>query len=157
MILYGELALFLMAVIATLVSEASVERIFSHTKLILHASRMRMGERPTAAQTYVKFNGVALDGTSDHAAPVPVVVPGPYRYLQQLPNDDWSRVVSIAMTIATAVRQKLYITGLTSLAKWKELPYPFDMNDDDEDFEMMEEGGEGESADTESDEDEFRT
>ena len=76
MILYGELALFLMAVIATLVSEASVERIFSHTKLILHASRMRMGERPTAAQTYVKFNGVALDGTSDHAAPVPVVVPG---------------------------------------------------------------------------------
>lgn len=156
MILYGELALFLMAVIATLVSEASVERIFSHTKLVLHATRMRMGERPTAAQTYVKFNGVALDGTSDHhGASVSVHIPGPYKYLQQLPNDDWSRVVHISITMATAVQQKLHITGLMSFAKWKELPYPFDLNDDDNDVELMEEEGNGDSADTDSDEDEL--
>ena len=148
MILYGDLALFLMAVIATLVSEASVERIFSHTKLVLHATRMRMGERPTSAQTYIKFNGVALDGKSDQGAPVPLVMPGPYKYLQQLPNDDWSRVVAIAIRMATAVRQKLHITGLMSFAKWKELPYPFDLNDDDDDIEMMQEsqGGDGEPA-----------
>ena len=54
---YGWLAEFLVAVISSVPSEAMIERLFSHTKLILDATRTRMAERPTEDQTFLKFNG----------------------------------------------------------------------------------------------------
>ena len=54
---FGWLAEYIIAVISCLPSEAIVERIFSHSKLILDATRTRMHERPTESQTFLKFNG----------------------------------------------------------------------------------------------------
>ena len=50
------LARFMQAVFNTLPSEASCERVFSHSKLVLDATRMSLKERPTESQTFLKFN-----------------------------------------------------------------------------------------------------
>lgn len=56
MLAMGGLAEFVVAVLSCVPSEAIVERIFSHSKLVLDSCRVRMGEKATEDQSFIKFN-----------------------------------------------------------------------------------------------------
>ena len=135
----GGLALFMVAAIQALPAEAFIERIFSHGKLVLDATRMRLCDRPTEAQMFIKVNDALRrrphrKPTCEHS--------GLLHSMTHTPPT-WCTLILLAHTMAEAVKEGIHELLAVNLP-WRTLATPeSDSGESDEDEEGPSEQDEG--------------
>jgi len=135
-----DLARFMQAVFTTLPSEASCERVFSHSKLVLDATRMSLKERPTECQTFLKFNTkFKKPATSEEKADH--VEQGLINLMSTLPAS-WDHLVEVVTHLYVGFVNKDHLRGNVTKEVWKLLSGPRE-DEDGEDLQVDEEDDDG--------------
>ena len=141
---FGRLALFVVAAIQALPAEACIERYFSHGKLVLDATRMRMEDRPTESQMFIKVNDTMR--RRPHAKPAADDT-GMLMLMTHTPPT-WNTLISLAAIFAEAVQAGDH-EALGAKLAWRELGAPAS---DSEASESSDDGkGETDGGDDQSD------
>ena len=115
----GCLAEFVIAVLSCVPSEAIVERIFSHCKLIVDSCRLRMGEKATEDQSFVKFNDPKRYPTKTKA-PSDESVARNMEELKSFPAN-WVMLVVLAHEVGQGLKRFPQNNGGDAEGKWKGL------------------------------------
>jgi len=147
------LSKFMQAVLVALPSEASCERVFSHSKLVLDETRMALHERPTEAQTFLKFNGIKRPQTAKPRDNMQngAEEAGLLTLMSTLPTN-WAVLCDVVKNIAAGFISKEHLNGNVSKEgwkEWKELMLP----DEDEDGDTLGIEEDADSGDDLGDED----
>ena len=116
---FGRLALFMVAAIQALPAEACIERFFSHGKLVLDATRMRLQDRPTEAQMFVKVN----DAMRRRPHPKPAAEDVGMLELMTHTPPTWTTLINLAVIFAEAVHAGEH-EALGAKLEWRELDAP---------------------------------
>jgi len=148
------LSKFMQAMLHAVPSDASCERVFSHSKLVLDECRMALHERPTEAQTFLKFNNLKRpqskapkDSSQDmEAKQKEAEEAGLLNLMQTLPHD-WMILADVVIQLEKGFSQKEHLKGNVTKEVWKELMAP----DEDEDGDFLGVGEEDDEGDHERD------
>ena len=147
------LSKFMQAMLHAVPSEASCERVFSHSKLVLDECRMALHERPTEAQTFLKFNNLKRPQSKpskDNSLQDQEVrqkeaeEAGLMNLMHTLPHD-WAILADVVIQLAKGFSNQDHLKGNVTKEVWKELMAP----DEDEDGDFLGVGEEDDEGDNE--------
>ena len=151
------LSKFMQAVLHAVPSEASCERVFSHSKLILDESRMALHERPTEAQTFLKFNNLKRpqskpskenfiqDQEGYNSLRYQEAEEAGLKNLMYTLPQDWAILADVVIQLGKGFSDQDHLKGNVTKEVWKELMAP----DEDEDGDFLGVGEEEDEGDEE--------